>query len=786
MTDDQLQFIDYRKPKLEAGYYQFDAKQRFQGESSSDKMQVCVAGERVSIDPKFIFAQYPPPGEKGDFSDTIPHISFTKGSLPWIRSAYDKDDELDAGENYEIYEPWLYLLTTNQNDVEEGSVRLNGPIPLEELNKGVYFPLNQKASLIADISLPAASKTVRTIDVKKSLFNKLILNGRLNTKDKDQLEYLAHIRRRWQPVGDEIRLMSTTKADLNSGDLSKLAELDLPRGSSVSVISKDRGWLVQNSLKGDMLIDAVPTVDNHFVVQKMSLKRELSVLVSNRFGQSATSENASRYPGGLENTASVLSLESYLTEAVLSEIRLLSDNDYLRFIVLTSWDFYCQPAKINFEERAKALDVNAFKLPDRKIQQANDFSDRLQAGLVAVPHQYRQGAKSISWYRGPLSPTTMGDFSTIQLSELERCHLNNSYSATDADKLLRFHKKEGMFDITYSAAYELGRFLSFKNSQFLSALTQYKRARSRYVTLTDSDEVRNNAAAQRGINIARLPYAKLDETEMESQKSDIHQWLMELGDLSAVPNWYLIPDPDLLPSRCLRVFSIDPKWIQSLWLGALSLNGRPDITYALFEECHQALWNQLPQHGVLLRSDIVWAYPELMVEMRNVGDASTHLNLDLETYKGDNADEYTDFIEQQCPLSPITIKRDLAKDTLLVCTQVPFDYASLALPPESLHYGSDFNYQTHLYTKDIKFRGTTAIEGLEIPMTDNKLAIIDVTALSEAIVTQLTAVLQSKPENADYIDGLSHFKSARFSRFMLEGEPKVEFTVGLENTGTQE
>ena len=85
ITDDQLQFIDYRKPKLEAGDYRLTSYHQY-GQNvdrspSTDSLLLRVTGERVKINTDDIFARYPPPGETGDFSDTLPHISFKKGTF---------------------------------------------------------------------------------------------------------------------------------------------------------------------------------------------------------------------------------------------------------------------------------------------------------------------------------------------------------------------------------------------------------------------------------------------------------------------------------------------------------------------------------------------------------------------------------------------------------------------------------------------------------------------------------------------------------------------------------
>ena len=65
MTDDQLQFIDYRKPKLEAGDYQFTVTHQFGDPNHSTEHQkqlshinIRAEGERVTIKSEDVFAQY--------------------------------------------------------------------------------------------------------------------------------------------------------------------------------------------------------------------------------------------------------------------------------------------------------------------------------------------------------------------------------------------------------------------------------------------------------------------------------------------------------------------------------------------------------------------------------------------------------------------------------------------------------------------------------------------------------------------------------------------------------
>lgn len=830
MSGDQLQFIDYRKPKLEAGDYEFSTRHRYysphstsenEGASDTATLNVRVTGERVRIDDNQIFGCYPPPGESGDFADTLPHISFTKGTLPWIRSAYNVDDEVSQGE-VEIYEPWLYVMVLSENDFQAGRARDFEPCALHELKQGAYFPTAQFNSLQNDKTLTGGQKTVSSVVIKKHLFNDLLLNNKASHDDKDQLEHLAHIRRRWQELGQPvsknasfIATLNTLAASENQDNLhGSLSAFNVPAtAKKFSVVSADKTWLIQDSVNGDRLLDVVSDDGTTVGIQQMTLTRELSVLVANRFGQNAASPTSSG-----RNIAMVVSLEQYLTEDSLNAIDGLSDNADMRFIVLTSWEFDCQPVTINFEQRSKKLNANALKYADGEIASLNgkgDLGTKLQAGMVPLPHTFRNNDRGLSWYRGPLVPTVQSkaQWESVQLSAQALGEEGNTLVATDADKLLRYHPSDGMFDISYAAAYELGRTLSLKNAEYLKNLRQYKRAKARYIKLKQSDAQRNTKVRDLGIEIKELPYAQLNPSVVDAQRQEVENWLMKLAHLSEIPLWYLVPDNRLLPERCLRTFNVDPVWLQALWLGALSLDGRPQVTHELFAELWTERQAEIPRAGAFLRSDIVWAYPELVVDFRNIDElavdiaddqtvdlrqlalnhfTSVQANIDLKEVKEDFEDAFTDLIEMHPPID-ITDVHSLDKDLSLYLTKSRFDYVSLALPPESLHYGADFNKDAKRYRKDIKFRGNT-IATIGLAMANTELGIVDIPAMVSGIKSALSTHISSEiasESDADrksqlqrYYNNLSQFKSARIGRFMLEGEPKVEFTVGLEGVSS--
>ena len=289
----------------------------------------------------------------------------------------------------------------------------------------------------------------------------------------------------------------------------------------------------------------------------------------------------------------------------------LPEESYIRCIILTQWSFTSKMDNINFEERSKALDVDSLRLPSvnsspmhpfiknlPKRDGGTPFDDELAAGMSAILHQFRQGDRSLSWYRGPCVPTETTHDDTNQLSDYERgVESDGTYIPTDADRLLHYHQDQGMFDISYAAAYELGRFLAIKNEEYAKALYRYKKAKSRYIHLEKEDATRKADVSAKGIIIENLPYSKLNEDDLIEDESFIRNYLEELTLLKEIPHWYLIPDPDLLPQRTIRTFQIDFKWIQSLWLGALSLGGRTQVSAELYEELVTQLTPNIPHAG---------------------------------------------------------------------------------------------------------------------------------------------------------------------------------------------
>ncbi|ROS01701.1 hypothetical protein EDC56_2146 [Sinobacterium caligoides] len=744
MSEDQLQFIDYRKPQLEMGDYTFTTSHRYsspdgleQYSDTLEELSIRVRCERVAINAEDIYAQYPPKGETGEYSDTIPHIALKKPSLPWARSAYS-----DGGEDYE---PWLFLMLINQADIDQGlaTAPVAGSIAdFRQPIDGVYFPTNQYNSLATDDSLSGHEQVMSYIDVDIGLFKDMVV------KQKLELKKLAHIRRRFVPdtVSDKV-VVTISDKEVGLLDLMQTSVLDLlhiPSASSkIAVVKEGMSWLVK-TVEEDYMLEFDDTLASNNL-SCFRLLRESSVLIANRFAQTDTE----CYPQGMRHYSLLVSLENYLDETILAE---MDDQKVkrVRLLVTYHWWFSCIKNPINFSARCKQLDVDSLRLPVDKIADAGSLRARLESGLTGMSHKFRLGDHSVSWYRGPLAPCDVGGASKIHLSDEQRGRTgDDQYEATDADKLLVYMEEDGMFNISHAAAYELGRFLSLSKPGFMQALMNYKRKKERYVRLNTDEEYRKESALAAGITIKQLPYAKLNKDTSSKERSVIERWLFDLAHLNSIPSWYLLPDNHLLPRRTIRVFNIDAQWVQSLWLGAISLGGRPKSTYQLFSDMHNTLKEKIPSHGMILRSDVVWSYPQLDAKFSSDTQASNE----------------KDFL----------IEHRLAHDAQVYLAKEPFKSVSLALPLESLHYGVDMGDPLN---KSV-VQGVNTVDKFAVPFYDSNRKIINVGVLCSLFYSTLDGSDEVSEDYKKTLDSnTSSISPAQLGRYLIEGEPKAIYKLG--------
>lgn len=270
----------------------------------------------------------------------------------------------------------------------------------------------------------------------------------------------------------------------------------------------------------------------------------------------------------------------------------------------------------------------------------------MRAGWVAVAHRLREGSRTLSWYHGPL----VGDARALPPLALPR-------PAFTADALNIVMKAQGMLDISYASAWQLGRSLILARPQVARDLAQWKRA----------DDAAYRAEAVLSEH-AHLPHGIAPPTR--PRLSTVEAFFRDdLAALGVVPFRYLVPDEGLLPLESLRFFDVDTDWIGCLMDGAFSVGRATSGDLQRDADRDGILPDVRAVSGFLLRSAAVSAFPGLLFE------------------------GYEQRIDEKTKLPPESLKalgvvraEKLGPNTLLVLFDGPLGTLDLHLHTQAMHF----------------------------------------------------------------------------------------------------
>jgi hypothetical protein len=148
----------------------------------------------------------------------------------------------------------------------------------------------------------------------------------------------------------------------------------------------------------------------------------------------------------------------------------------VRMVTLRSWSFTAFDLKQTFAELLTHVNLtpSSLQLPyDSTNATGKSVADTtvrnaFGLGYTAMNHNLRDGSSTVSWYRGPLLPLA------IPVPPTTKPTSPAGTLWADADVLQRYDPTNGMFDPSYSAAWQLGRLLALHDSAFATALYRWK------------------------------------------------------------------------------------------------------------------------------------------------------------------------------------------------------------------------------------------------------------------------------------------------------------------------
>jgi len=604
--DLNITFYDRLQPHATAGVYTVTVTQELTRDgtrldTAPNTLPVvqdgyAVVAARFALDPSTVHASYPPAGSSGRYTQVLPHLTFNRAVLPWERKL--------LGTRQDARPPWMALLVFAADEVVddpaaigEFSLRTVGELRNPRESVTTIGPLLYSD---ADDEIDDSAEC-RTIDVPAPVFSAVVPR-------EAELFYLAHMR-----------------------DV-----LTAPQ-------RREDGEILTEGQYGVLAANRFPRTPGAYAVHLVSLEGYFGLL------------DPGSLPAGTERVR-LCSLWSWSftndPEGSLDPAGLLTrltapsrdDRENLALRLRPT-----APGRSTAAAPAPGAPGPGTSTAEAATPEAGYAEQQLHYGYTAVPFRTLSGEDTYAWYRGPFTP----------LSAPELPAPVHPGPHTSADHALVYDPEHGLFDVSYAAAWTLGRTIALADPDYSGEVNTARRALSnRAATLSAlaadpsralsdpealpatralrtlaSDRFRGLVqalqaplvpeqprprAARRARPGARAllaePAARQSLTAVaEARTPGLAEWVKRLGLLRGVPFNHLVPDPRMLPPESLRAFRIDPQWIQALVEGATDVGAHTSADRELAPLLHAAatrtFTGEAPVAGLLVNSELVAAWP---------------------------------------------------------------------------------------------------------------------------------------------------------------------------------
>jgi hypothetical protein len=419
-----MYLFDSVTPPLDDGSYRLTATTEvsYPGsqQSFSQQRYFDIVGPRFAVPQAMVAATFPPSNGHGAFQDGLPHIVLSRRTLPWEREL-DPQHLIPAptiapGDPPALSGPvpWVALLV-----FEEGEYTLLRNIPLQQA---------VPAEVFARLGSPA-NVTCDAVQASLGLIQSIL-------PSIEEIQLLCHVR--WVNVDD--RELNAAGGD---GYYAVVVANRLP-----SPQAQCRAVLVSLEERSD-LVQANPPAVSEQPVRKGRGETARAVTGA---GAGAAPAPVDALPSPIFGVSQApVHTFSPVVEMPVQVVGL----EQARLVALASWQFTCEGPG-TFRELMQNLD-------DAMLGTVTDpghpaLSD---TGHLQVQLQDRLGASETVWYRGPLVPYN-----------LTRDYLGPYHSA---DQARRVTPETGAEDVSYAAAFEVGRLLAAADPRFAQAIMRWRR-----------------------------------------------------------------------------------------------------------------------------------------------------------------------------------------------------------------------------------------------------------------------------------------------------------------------
>ena len=440
VAEEFVAFIQHKLPGLEDGTFEIEVSQKLmqqdapEGDHPSDDdgriddgeientYKFTVQGDRFALSngPGTLNSVFPANNASGQYSGVFAHAVLSNPAFPWTRSAKSTGPVTAMALPVDQDEPtWLAVLVFDEDDAQAhpgltltpqtGAVR--DLFPPEAL-----LPEMGESSLGDNYSYFYGAKNIKGLEVGESL--------------DDPIHFVDVPLKLFVPIAPTLE--------------------DLKLTAHVREVSIENKPLPAGTAEPDNPIGS------------------FSIVVGSRLPQTQTQSHAVLV--SLEGLSDFLPGDEDGTAPTGSGVAMSKS---IRLAVMASLTFFATGTSEGFVDRLMAMngrsdgdgDAPNTNLRLDKPGAEGPVKNALAMGYVPMNHDLRGGGNTVSWYRGPLSP------SKSPTTELDT-------PVPSADNLTVFDPTLGMLDVSLGAAWTIGRLAALQDTSFSTSLYQWKRGLS--------------------------------------------------------------------------------------------------------------------------------------------------------------------------------------------------------------------------------------------------------------------------------------------------------------------
>jgi len=636
MTNSTITFHNAHIPILEDGKYDVTVSQsvnsEFQAEIKDQQLTFHVDGPRFQLEPGQVVSVYPPSAGRGSYEGVLPILVLKRSTLPWERTPFKENIESDdsTGSSAVQNSAWLFLLLVDESESEK----------VKECVSPIFqaSPATTDCAVVSttnSVDKPQLTEIAKRLSVDKQ--NKHSLPKSLNYLEVDESLLIGNEPSLIPNTLDELKYLSYTRIKNVTGistgtgtggakkDVSKAAEEHsvllcnrVPKqgsSSTVYLISLEDNYEISSDTKADNFV---------------GIRKSLSKPLTKNTNDTLASMGKNPYIFSYLHKWQFHNFDDQLyciTKDKLKNIntQLGLDEKSTKFTSLLDHTFTTKEA---FETALKAspvsvIDVAQLNTIERvaKIPGTNfhELLSNLDGGISALAHSsssagiestgslnlpYSSSAGK-AYYRSPFTAKPIS-LSAFQQFSFQLDHFPSHSSDLALSELN---------DVTYSAAFELGRLTALDDVDFGKEFFKWK---TEYAMATRSK------ALNKAMNTSHLAVSDmlLVPEIPEHVKSKFTNW----QQLKGIPYRYLIPDSSLLPDESIRYFQVDHYWVNSFICGAFSIGHTIDIDFSS-ELSRLMLDVSAVSYGFLINSFVVSAWPGFEVDAKQSADDDVSLDV---------------------------------------------------------------------------------------------------------------------------------------------------------------